>query len=180
MSEKNVDLVPVGSLPPLGVVPTRMHAWVVRKENHGEPLQSFREEVACANLDARARAERGPRPSYDRAAGVNYNGVWGGLGKPVSVLDVHKHPFHIGGSDCSGIVWKTGSAVKRWKVGDEVVSFTATRPAASASVLQRVRRHARWVASNQKIWGYETPYGSFAQFTLAQSQQLMPKACACA
>jgi crotonyl-CoA carboxylase/reductase len=29
---------------------------------------------------------------------------------------------------------------------------------------------------NQKIWGYETPYGSFAQFALAQSQQLMPKA----
>ena len=36
------------------------------------------------------------------AAGVNYNGVWGGLGKPVSVLDVHKQPFHIGGSDCAG------------------------------------------------------------------------------
>ena len=42
------------------------------------------------------------------AAGVNYNGVWAGLGKPVSVLDVHKKPFHIGGSDCAGIVWKIG------------------------------------------------------------------------
>jgi crotonyl-CoA carboxylase/reductase len=27
----------------------------------------------------------------------------------------------------------------------------------------------------QKIWGYETPYGSFAQFTLVQAQQLLTK-----
>src|SRR5262245_43123212 len=55
------------------------------------------------------------------AAGVNYNGVWASLGKPVSTLDGHKNPFHIAGSDASGIVWAVGSKVKRWKVGDEVV-----------------------------------------------------------
>ena len=55
------------------------------------------------------------------AAGVNYNGVWAGLGKPISVLDVTKKDYHIAGSDASGIVWKVGSDVKRWKVGDEVI-----------------------------------------------------------
>ena len=36
------------------------------------------------------------------AAGVNYNGVWAALGQPISVLDAHKHPYHIAGSDAAG------------------------------------------------------------------------------
>ena len=105
------------------------------------------------------------------AAGVNYNGVWAGLGKPVSVLDVHKHPFHIAGSDCAGIVWKVGSAVQRWKVGDEVVLHCNQTCGECAAC----NGYDPMGCDNQKIWGYETPYGSFAQFTLAQAQQLMPK-----
>ena len=34
------------------------------------------------------------------------------------------HPrwgHHIGGSDASGVVWKVGDGVTRWKPGDEVV-----------------------------------------------------------
>ena len=46
------------------------------------------------------------------AAGVNYNGVWAALGEPVSPLDVHKNPYHIAGSDASGIVWAVGSRVR--------------------------------------------------------------------
>ena len=46
---------------------------------------------------------------YVMAGGVNYNGVWAGLGIPVSPFDGHKHPFHIAGSDASGIVWAVGS-----------------------------------------------------------------------
>src|SRR2546422_370216 len=30
-------------------------------------------------------------------------------------------------------------------------------------------------APSQKIWGYETSWGSFAQFTKVQAQQLVPK-----
>src|ERR1019366_7329606 len=42
---------------------------------------------------------------YVMAGGVNYNGVWAGLGTPISPLDVHKNPFHVAGSDASGVVW---------------------------------------------------------------------------
>ena len=55
------------------------------------------------------------------AAGVNFNNVWAALGEPVSVFRYHDEDHHIGGSDASGIVWKVGEGVTRWKPGDEVV-----------------------------------------------------------
>ena len=110
------DLYEIGEIPPLGHVPKNMYAWAIRKERHGEPDKAMQIEVLPTwELD-----------SHDvlvlvMAAGVNYNGVWASLGKPISTLDGHKNPYHIAGSDASGIVWAVGSKVKRWKVGDEVV-----------------------------------------------------------
>ena len=104
------------TIPPLGEVPAEMPAWVIRKERFGEPLQSFQ-------LESMKTPEPGPGEALVlvMAAGVNYNGIWAGLGKPVSVLDVTKKDFHIAGSDASGIVWKVGAGVTRYKVGDEVI-----------------------------------------------------------
>ena len=31
------DLYEIGEIPPLGHVPEKMHAWVIRKERHGPP-----------------------------------------------------------------------------------------------------------------------------------------------
>ena len=93
-----------------------MLAWTIRRERHGEPDQSFKVEIVdTPKLD-----------SHDvlvlvMAAGVNYNGVWAGLGVPISPFDVHKAEYHIAGSDASGIVWAVGDKVTRWKIGDEVV-----------------------------------------------------------
>lgn len=161
-----IEIVPVGTLPPLGVVPAKMHAWVIRKERHGEPLTSFQEEV----IDV---PELGPNEVLvaSMAAGVNYNGVWAGLGKPISVLDGHKQPFHIAGSDCAGIVWKVGTAVTKWKVGDEVVLHCNQTCGECAAC----NGYDPMGCDEQKIWGYETSWGSFAQFCKVQSQQLLPK-----
>ena len=76
-----------------------MYAWAIRKERQGPPETAMQVEVVPTwELD-----------SHDvlvlvMAAGVNYNGVWASLGKPISTFDVHKHPYHIAGSDASGIV----------------------------------------------------------------------------
>lgn len=160
------DIVPVGMTPPLGVTPKRMHAWVIRRERQGEPKQSFVEEI----IDT---PEPGPGEVlvHVMAAGVNYNGLWAGFGKPVSVFDVHKHPFHIPGSDASGIVWKVGPGVTKWKPGDEVVLHCNV----TCGECGACNGFDPMACEEQRIWGYETPFGSFAQFTLAQAQQLLRK-----
>ena len=108
------------------------------------------------------------------AAGVNFNNVWAALGKPVSVFGYGDHPeygHHIGGSDASGIVWKVGEGVTRWKPGDEVVVHCNQ----ASYEDPEVHGLDPMAAPSQKIWGYETTWGSFAQFTKVQAQQLLPK-----
>src|SRR6185312_6259776 len=39
------DLYEIGEIPPLGHVPSKMYAWAIRKERHGEPEKSFQIEV---------------------------------------------------------------------------------------------------------------------------------------
>ncbi len=157
----------LGELPAeLGAAPRLMQAMVVRKERHGEPAQAIKPELIEV-------PEPGPREAlvYVMAAGVNYNGVWTALGKPMSVLDVHKKAFHVPGSDASGVVWKIGPGVTKWKPGDEVVVHCNQ----SCGECEQCNGGDPMHCTEQKIWGYETPYGSFAQFTLVQEQQLLPK-----
>jgi crotonyl-CoA carboxylase/reductase len=163
---ESIHHVPVGRLPELGVVPKQMHAWVVRRERHGAPSRAFQKEMVNV-------PEPGPGEVLVQvmAAGVNYNGIWAASGLPVSVLDVHKKDFHIAGSDASGVVWKVGPGVKRCKVGDEVVLHCNE----TCGECGACNGPDPMGCEAQKIWGYETPYGSFAQFTLVQSQQVLPK-----
>ncbi|MBB5722415.1 crotonyl-CoA carboxylase/reductase [Loktanella ponticola] len=160
------DLYEIGEMPPLGHVPAQMQAWTIRRERHGEPDKAFEIETVAT-----------PKPDSHEvlvmvmAAGVNYNGVWAGLGVPISPFDVHKAEFHIAGSDASGIVWAVGDKVKRWKVGDEVVIHCNQDDGDD----EHCNGGDPMYSPSQRIWGYETPDGSFAQFTCVQSQQLMQR-----
>jgi len=160
------DLYEVGELPPVGHVPEQMYAWTIRRQRHGEPDKAFEIEVVDV-----------PKPDSNEvlvmvmAAGVNYNGVWAGLGIPISPFDVHKADFHIAGSDASGIVYAVGDKVKRWKIGDEVVIHCNQDDGDD----EHCNGGDPMYSPSQRIWGYETPDGSFAQFTCVQSQQLMPR-----
>lgn len=169
MSKQLYDL---GDQPPLGEVPEKMHAWLVRADRFGKPTEAFQKEVV--NTPSIGDDEV---LVYVMAAGINYNNVWAAMGIPVNVIAARNkggepEDFHIGGSDASGIVYKVGKDVTNVKVGDEVVMHCGT-----------YNRNCAWVkgggdpmySPSFKIWGYETNYGSFAQFTRVQGQQCMPK-----
>src|SRR3569833_4039751 len=85
--------------PPLGHVPAKMHAWVIRQERHGPPETSFQLEVVPPWAIGEDEVL-----ILVMAGGVKYNGIWAGLGQPITPFNVHKQPFHIAGSDASGIV----------------------------------------------------------------------------
>jgi crotonyl-CoA carboxylase/reductase len=152
-----------------GELPSTMAAWVIREERFGEPKDAFLvEEIEVPEPGAFEVIVR------VMAAGVNYNNVWAALGKPVSVMKYGDHPefgHHIGGSDASGVVWKVGAGVTRWKPGDEVVVHCNQ----ASYEDPEVHGLDPMAAPSQKIWGYETTWGSFAQFTKVQAQQLLAK-----
>jgi crotonyl-CoA carboxylase/reductase len=160
------DLYEIGEMPPLGHVPRQMYAWAIRRERHGEPDTAMQVEVVeTPEIDSHEVLV------LVMAAGVNYNGIWAALGEPISTFDVHKAPYHIAGSDASGIVWKVGSKVKTWKVGDEVVIHCNQDDGDD----EETNGGDPMFSPSQRIWGYETPDGSFAQFTRVQAQQLLPR-----
>jgi crotonyl-CoA carboxylase/reductase len=152
-----------------GELPKTMAAWVIREEREGEPKDAFQvEEIEVPEPGAFEVIVR------VMAAGVNYNNVWAALGQPVGVWRYGDHPefgHHIGGSDASGVVWKVGAGVTRWKPGDEVVIHCNQ----ASYEDPEVHGLDPLAAPSQRIWGYETTWGSFAQFTKVQAQQLLPK-----
>ncbi|HAJ46189.1 MAG TPA: crotonyl-CoA carboxylase/reductase, partial [Alphaproteobacteria bacterium] len=138
----------------------------IRRERHGRPKAAMQLEVVPT-----------PKIASDEvlvlvmAAGVNYNGIWAALGEPISPFDGHKQPFHVAGSDASGIVWAVGDRVKRWKPGDEVVIHCNQDDGDD----EECNGGDPMFSPTQRIWGYETPDGSFAQFCRVQSRQLMER-----
>lgn len=167
------NVVPLGTLPPVGEVPQKMLAQVVRKSRFGDPRTAFQtEEVDVPPIGAHQVL------IGTMAAGINYNNVWAARGIPIDVIRVRQkmgepYDFHIGGSDVSGIVYAVGDEVDNVSVGDEVVVH-----------------HGYWnlddpwikagkdpmIAPSARIWGYNTNFGSFGQFCVAQAHQVMPKA----
>src|ERR1700733_4420182 len=69
------------------------------------------------------------------ASAINYNTVWTALFEPIPTFTFlrrygrsnplakrHDLPYHVVGSDLSGVVLRVGPGVHAWKPGDEVVA----------------------------------------------------------
>ncbi len=167
------DLCPIGSLPAVGKVPEKMLAQVIRQDRFGDPRTAFQiEEINTPEIKPHEVL------IATMAAGINFNNVWAARGIPIDVIRIRQkmgepYDFHIGGSDVSGIVYAVGSAVDNVAVGDEVIVH-----------------HGYWdlddpwikagkdpmIAPSAAIWGYNTNFGSFGQFCVAQAHQVLPKA----
>ena len=116
------------------------------------------------------------------ASAISYNTVWTSIFEPMPTFGFlerygktsplskrHDLPYHVVGSDLSGVVLKTGLGVHSWKPGDEVVAHCL-------SVELEPRRSRRHVMDpEQRIWGFETNFGGLAHLALVKSNQLMPK-----
>jgi crotonyl-CoA carboxylase/reductase len=166
------ELHEIGDVPPLGVVPRRMYANVIRPDRFGEPVRAMRTEVVDV-----PRPGRGQMLVYVMAAGINYNNVFASLGDPVDVIAMRQRAgepedFHIGGSDGTGVVWAIGDGVEHFAVGDPVIMSACSWRENSHDI----RTGAEPITSRStRAWGYEGNYGSFAQFALVEEVQCHPK-----
>ncbi|MFF1643590.1 crotonyl-CoA carboxylase/reductase [Streptomyces sp. NPDC058246] len=117
------------------------------------------------------------------ASSINYNTVWSATFEPVSTFNFlerfgreggyaerHDLPYHVVGSDASGVIVRVGAGVRRWKPGDHVVvscvQVDDQEPATHADGM---------LGSAQRIWGYETNFGGLAHYTVVRASQLLSK-----
>ncbi|WP_134732084.1 crotonyl-CoA carboxylase/reductase [Amycolatopsis nivea] len=165
--------VPIGQLPPLGVVPARMHAQVVRQDRFGDPADAFRPELVDT-----PRLGPGEVLIGVMAAGINYNNVWAARGYPVDQIATRQkrgepEDFHIGGSDASGIVYAVGAGVTGVEIGQHVIVHPGVWDEQDPWI---AAGRDPMIAPSAKIWGYDTNYGAFGQFARVQAHQVLPKA----
>ena len=117
------------------------------------------------------------------ASAINYNTVWTSIFEPVPTFAFlnryaklsplaarHDLPYHVVGSDLSGVVLRTGPGVHAWKPGDEVVAHCL-----SVELESPDGHNDTMLDSEQRIWGFETNFGGLAEIALVKSNQLMPK-----
>lgn len=117
------------------------------------------------------------------ASAINFNTVWTSIFEPLPTFDFlrrlgresrwgarHDLPYQVVGSDGAGVVVRVGSAVRRWRPGDRVTihcNYVDDQdPGAHDDSM---------LASNQRIWGFETNFGGLADLALVKANQLMPK-----
>ena len=117
------------------------------------------------------------------ASSINFNTVWSSIFEPVSTFGPmarlaresswaarHDQPYQVVGSDASGVLLRVGSAVRNWKPGDRV-----TVHCNHVDDQDQSAHDDSMMATNQRIWGYETNFGGLADLAVVKANQLMPK-----
>lgn len=178
------NLAELGDLP----LPETYQAVTVHKDEEemfaGVPPRD-RDPRQSLHLDEVATPEVGPGEAVIAvmASSVNYNTVWTSIFEPMSTFAFlqrygrtselasrHDLPYHVIGSDASGVVLRVGAGVSRWKPGDEVVVHCL-----SVELEDPEGHNDTMLDPQQRIWGFETNFGGLAELALVKSNQLLPK-----
>jgi crotonyl-CoA reductase len=137
------------------------------------------------HVDDVATPELAPDEAYVAvmASAINFNTVWTSIFEPLPTFGFldrlgkesrwgarHALPYHVVGSDASGVVLQVGSAVRNWKPGDRVVVHCNYVDDQDPSA-----HDDSMLAANQRIWGFESNFGGLADLALVKANQLMPK-----
>ena len=117
------------------------------------------------------------------ASSINFNTVWTSIFEPLPTFGFlarlgkesvwgarHDQPYHVVGSDAAGVVLRVGSAVRLWKAGDAVTVHCNHVDDQDPSA-----HDDSMLATNQRIWGYETNFGGLGEICVVKASQLMPK-----
>ncbi len=117
------------------------------------------------------------------ASAINFNTVWTSIFEPLPTFGFlkrlgkesrwgkrHDLPYHVVGSDASGVVIAVGSAVRNWKPGDRVTVHCNYVDDQDPSA-----HDDSMLAANQRIWGFESNFGGLADLALVKANQLMAK-----
>jgi crotonyl-CoA reductase len=169
-----------------GEVPDQYTAAYLRAEDVGM-FEGVRDKDVRASL----RVGQVPMPELApdevlvavMAGAINYNTVWSATFEPLPTFSFlkrfgrqggsaarHDLPYHVVGSDASGVVVRTGAAVRRWSVGDHVVlsciQVDDHEPATHADAM---------LGAEQRVWGYETNFGGLAHYAVVKASQVLPK-----
>jgi crotonyl-CoA reductase len=169
-------------------LPESYRAVFVRKDEAGmfEGLPSPEKDPRKSlHVDEVAVPELAPDECYIAvmASAINFNTVWTSIFEPLPTFGFlsrlgresvwgarHDQPYHVVGSDASGVVLRAGSAVRMWKPGDRVVvhcNYVDDQDPTS--------HDDSMLAANQRIWGFETNFGGLADLSIVKANQLMPK-----
>ncbi|CAA9329494.1 MAG: Crotonyl-CoA carboxylase/reductase, ethylmalonyl-CoA producing, partial [uncultured Frankineae bacterium] len=169
-------------------VPEHYRGVLVRKDE-----QTMFEGLASRDKDPRQslHVEEVPTPELGpmeavvavMASSVNFNTVWTSIFEPVSTFGFlerygrlndltarHDLPYHVVGSDLSGVVLAVGPGVSRWQPGDHVVAHCL-----SVELEDPQGHDDTMMDPQQRIWGFETNFGGLAELALVKTNQLMPK-----
>ena len=117
------------------------------------------------------------------SSSINFNTVWTSIFEPLPTFGFldrlgrestwgarHALDHHVVGSDASGVVLQVGSAVRNFGPGDRVCvhcNYVDDQDPSS--------HDDSMLASNQRIWGFETNFGGLADLAVVKANQLMPK-----
>jgi len=173
-----------GSLP----VPESMRAVTV----HADEVEMF-DGMASRDKDPRKSLhveevpvpEPGPNEALvaTMASSINFNTVWSSIFEPLPTFKFlqrhakrspwdarHDLPYHILGSDGSGVVLRVGPGVTLFKPGDAV-----TIHCNYVDMQAHEGHNDSMLDPDQRIWGFETNFGGLAEISLVRANQLMPK-----